>query len=181
MGVRASFQKRVEVALSALVGMPVWDARRALNMEMFDIGDRLEVVNRRRETVQIGTYRLHVQAPWRVVGPRGVVAGSVDAHYPPSDRSDDADFDPNNDRSLCEERVGLWLARRARKPLIIRSVEADPVGGFRLLFDGGETLEVIPASSARDYEHWRLLGPGADRPPHFVVTGRRAQRLGTRP
>jgi hypothetical protein len=176
MGTRASLQKRIEAALSALVGMPIWDACRALNMEMFDIGDRVEVVNRRKETVEVGTYRLHVQAPWRILGPKGIVVGSVDAHYPPSDREGDESFDPNNDRSSCEERVRAWLDKHRRRPVAIRSVAADEWGGFRLVLAGGYTLEVVPASSHPHYEHWRLLGPGAEGPPHFVVVGRKVQR-----
>lgn len=176
MRARSSLQKRIETALSVLVGMPIWDGSRALNMEMFDIGERLEIVNRRKETVQVGTYRLHIQAPWRILGPRGVVVGSVDAHYPPSDREDDQAFDPNDDRSLCEERLRRWLDKHRRKPVTVQSIATDELGGFRLTLSGGYTLEVLPASSLSNYEHWRLLGPGVDRPPHFVVVGRKVQR-----
>src|SRR5262249_22944077 len=175
MGSRLSLQKRIETTLSALIGMPIWDACRALNMEMFDIGDRLEKINRRGETVEVGTYRLHVQAPWRILGPKGIVVGSVDAHYPPSDREDDDDFDPNNDRSACEERMCAWLTEHRLEPLTIRSVTADEFGGFELVLDRGYALEVVPASGRPQYEHWRLLGPGVDQPPHFVVVGRKVE------
>ena len=176
MSKRTSLKKRIEVALSALIDMPIWDAWRALNMEMFDIGERVEIVNRRKEKVQIGTYRLHVQAPWRIVGPKGVVVGSEDAHFPPSDREGEERFNPNKERSLCEERVQAWLDKHRRKSLFIQSVEADDLGGFRLVLTGGYTLEVMPASSIPDYEHWRMLGPGEDQPPHFVVVGSKVQR-----
>ena len=176
MGTRASLQSRIEDALLALVGLPIWDACRALNMEMFDIGDRVEVVNRRQETVEVGTYRLHVQAPWRIVGPKGIVVGSVDSHYPPGGREDDESFNPNNDRSSCEERVRAWLDKHRRRPLVIRSVAADEWGGLRLVLTGGYALEVVPASSRPDCEHWRLIGPGAEEPPHVVVVGRKVQR-----
>jgi hypothetical protein len=172
----APLVNRIEAALSALVGMPIWDACRALNMEMFDIGERLQVVNRRQEMVEVGAYRLHIQAPWRILGPKGIVVGSVDAHYPPSDREDDDSFDPNNDRSACEERVRAWLDKHRRRPVVIQSVAADEWGGFRLTLSGGYALDVMPASSRADYEHWRLLGPGAVHPPHFVVIGRKVQR-----
>ena len=167
-----TLQERIESALAALVGMPIWDCWRALNMEMFDIGDRVEVVNRQGRTVQVGTYRIHIQSPWRILGPRGIVAGSVDAHYPPSDREDDEDFDPNSDPSACEERIRAWLDEHRDRPLVIESVSADEWGGFRLSLSDGYALEALPASSLSDYEHRRLLGPGADHPPHFVVAGR---------
>jgi hypothetical protein len=173
---RVSLKERVQAALAALVGMPVWDAWRAADMEMFDIGERLEIINRRKERVQIGTFRLHVQAPWRILGPNGVVVGSVDVRYPPSDREDDETFNPNRDPSRCEERVRAWLDKHHRKPAAIRSVEADEVGGFRLVLAGGYSLEVVPVCSQPDHEHWRLLGPGADQSPHFVVVGRQVER-----
>jgi hypothetical protein len=168
---RLSLQKGIEAALAVLVGKPLWDATRCLNMEMFDLGVRLEVVNRRNEPVEIGDYRLHVQAPWRIIGARGIVVGSVDADYPPSDCEYD-DFDPNNDPSLCEEKVRAWLDKHRRKPVCVESVSADEFGGFRLNLSGNCMLEVVPASGCAECEHWRLLGPGSESPPHFVVQGR---------
>jgi hypothetical protein len=172
---RLSLQKRIEVALAALVGKPLWGATRCLNMEMFDLGDRLKVVNRLNKPVEAGEYRLHVQAPWRIVAARGVVVGSVDAHYPPSDHAGEA-FDPNDDRSLCEEKVRAWLEKHRRRPVSVGSVSADELGGFRLTFSGNYALEVFPASGRTAYEHWRLLAPGGESSPHFVVQGRRALR-----
>jgi hypothetical protein len=144
-------------------------------MEMFDIGEPISIVNRRNETIEVGTYRLHVQAPWRIVGPKGVVVGSVDAHFRPSDREDDESFDPNRDRSACEERVQAWLDTHRGRPVVIQSVQADETGGFRLALTRGCTLEVIPSSGLTDYEHWRLLGPGSVHPAHFVVIGRKVE------
>jgi hypothetical protein len=171
---RVSLQKQIEVALAVLVGKSLWHAIRCLNMEMFDLGERLEVLNRRNESVEIGEYRLHVQAPWRIVGSRGIVVGSVDAHFPPSDHKGE-EFDPNDDRSLCEEKAQAWLRKHRRNPVSVESVSADELGGFRLTLSGNYTLEVLPASGRDGYEHWRLLGPGRGS-AHFVVQGRRVAR-----
>ncbi len=169
---RASLQEQVEAALSAIIGMPIWGAGRAVNMEMFDIGDRVEKTSRYGETIQVGAYAIHVQCPWRVIGPEGIAVGSIDAHYPPSVREGDESFDSNNDSSLCEEKMSAWLERRGGEPLFIRSVAADESGGFRLGLSGGYSVDVMPASSRPDYEHWRLIGPGTGRRTHFVVAGR---------
>lgn len=69
-----------------------------------------------------------------------------------------------------------WLDKHRHRPVVIKSVAVDEWGGFRLSLTGGYTLEVVPASSRPDYEHWRLLGPGAGRPPQFVVVGRMIER-----
>lgn len=172
-----SLQNDSAAALAPLVGQPIWDAWRALDMEMFDIGERIGVVNRRQETVEVGTYRLHVQSPWRIVGRKGLLVGSCDVHDPPSDHDPDSSFDAGRDRSACEERVRMWLDAHQADPLIIEAVNTDAWGGFELVLSHESRLQVFPASSRHDVEHWRLIGPGADHPPHFVVCGQTAEWL----
>jgi hypothetical protein len=134
-----------------------------MNMEMFDIGNRISGVNRKNEAVEMGEYRLHVQAPWRIVKANRIAVGSIDARWPITDA--DSEFDPDRDRSLCEHKMRSLLDEHRSQPLVIKSVFVHDVGGFQLRLSDGYVLEVIPASSREDYEHWRLIGPGANLLP----------------
>jgi hypothetical protein len=177
MNSRKSLSQKIEDTLSALIGLPIWNAGRALNLVMFDVGDSIAVQDRQNETVQVGTYQLHIQAPWRIVGSKGIVVGSDDMYQPSSDCSAGRDFDSNKHPSLYGERMGAWLDKHRRRPCRIKSVEADEIGGVCLRMSAGYRLDVVPVRSDRKSEHWRLMGPGADSPPHFVVEGPGAYRM----
>lgn len=69
-------------ALSQLIGLPLWDATRTLNMGMFQLGAYRTRINLKGEQDTVGEYALHIQCPWRVIGPGGIVVGSEDRHYP---------------------------------------------------------------------------------------------------
>jgi hypothetical protein len=56
--------------------------------------------------------------------------------------------------------------------LLVERVEADALGGFRLILQRGFVLEAFPANSLRgEYsERWRLFQCSTEG-RHFVVTG----------
>ena len=168
-------EDRITEALSALVGLPMWRATRALNMEMFTFGERRKRLNQQEEEIEVGEYALHVQCPWRIVGPHLIAIGSEDRNYPEDEKSDWNDFDPDADRTLCEARMAAWLHEHARAPLKVERVEADRTGGFRLFLERGFVLEAFPANTLRgeEFEHWRLFQ--SSQKDHFVVTGRRPE------
>ena len=168
----AALRDRIAEALSPLVGLPLWGAMRALNMEMFKFGDRRRCLNRKGEEIEVGDLDLHIACPWRIVGPEGVVVGSRDRHYPADEDSDWQEFDDEKDLARLEARLSAWLDDHRDAPPRVQRVEADAVGGFRIFLAEGFVLEAFPAGSLRgEYsEHWRLFGPAmGDR--HFVVTG----------
>ena len=86
-------QDRITEALSALIGLPLWRAHRALNMEVFAFGERQFSRNRKGKQVEVGEYSLHIQCPWRIVGPNGMVVGSEDRNYPEDENADRDEFD----------------------------------------------------------------------------------------
>ena len=103
----------------------------------------------------------------------------ADRYFPASNLRREPKFDPDKDRTACEERMHAWLGKHRRRPCRIESVEADLTGGFSMGLTGGYRLDVVAFTSDREDEHWRLLGPwpGTDSPPHFVAEGRRAYRM----
>ncbi len=163
-------KEQIEQAMKPIMGMPLSQACRALNMEMFSFGGLRESVTPLGKTGLVGEYALHIQCPWRVVGPEGIVVASGDRNYPEDENSDWQDFDSDGP-SLCEARIDEWLQPHKDLPLTVESVTADRLGGFRLELSQGYMLEVFPTDSLRgEYsEHWRLFRPSCEN--HFVVTG----------
>jgi len=164
-------KEQVERALKAIMGMPLTDAGRALNMGMFSFGElRESVTHSLGKKGVVGEYALHIQCPWRVVGSEGIVVASGDRNYPEDENSDWQDFDSDGP-SLCEARIDEWLQPHKELPLTVKSVTADRLGGFKMELSQGFILEVFPADSLRgEYsEHWRFFRPFEEN--HFVVTG----------
>jgi hypothetical protein len=164
-------QDQIIEALSVLIGLPLWEAVRAMNMEMFSFGERRKRLNRKGEEIEIGEYALHVQCPWRIIGLNRIVVGYEDRNYPEDEDSDWQAFNPDGP-TRCEARVAAWLREYSGSPLIVERVEADAVGGFKLFLHHGFILEAFPADSLQgEYsEHWRLLQP-SEKKKHFVITG----------
>jgi hypothetical protein len=140
-------------------------------MEMFDFGSRHRQLNRKGQEVDVGEYALHIQCPWRIVGPDGIIVASEDRNYPEDEMSDWEDFD-SDFPSRCEARMAAWLHEHSLAPLRVERVKADSVGGFALLLQLGFILEAFPAHSRQgEYsEYWRLFQPLTGT-GHFVVTG----------
>lgn len=166
-----TLQDRITEALSVLIGQPLWGATRALNMEMFDIGEQCTWQGRKGQVVEGGKYSLHIQCSWRIVGPDGIVVGSEDRRYPEDENSNWEEFDPDGP-TRCEARIMAWLREHSAAPLKIQRLEVDPVGGFKLFLQGDFILEAFPANSLQgEYsERWRLFCPSEKR-RHFVVCG----------
>jgi hypothetical protein len=153
----------VIAALSQIVGLPLTAARRAADMRTFQFGT-LRPVDRG----SVGDFVLHVQCPWRIEGPEGIVTGRLDLWEP---RDDSAPFDEHwhYDKSpnLQDAHLEHWLARNP-VPLIVREVDADDFGGAVITLDQGFVLRLFPAGTRG--EDWRLFQPRTDA-PHVVISG----------
>jgi hypothetical protein len=164
--------KVIEMALAPLVGLPLWSAGRAADLEWFQFGAQQVVVVRvgkaKGSERTVGDFALHVQCAWRIAGPNGVVVASRDRYVPagdPDSVSPEWEWDqPGANR--CDERIHAWCHGNA---YVVRSVSADTLGGLSLVLSGDFTLDVFPDDSL-DGEHWRLLQPGRAT-AHFVVRG----------
>lgn len=164
-----TIQKRVLEALSQLLGMPLRDAVRTCNMEMFEFGNRRTRTTRLGKVQEIGEFMLHIQCPWRIVGSDGLIVGSDDRYYPEDDtHAKDANSDGP---TLCESRLNGWFKHHAESPLLVERAECDCVGSFKLYLQRCFVLEVFPTcSSNSEYsEFWRLFRP-SDEESHFVIS-----------
>jgi hypothetical protein len=164
---------RLEAALAALVGLPLWSSNRSVDLQVFHFGAKRTVTRRTGGTAEVGELALHVQCAWRIRGPRGIVVASGDRCLRPGDdplANPDDDWDwcaPGANR--CDARLRDWLDERSYD---VERANADPTGGIVLAFAGGFALDVFPDDSLDgEYsERWRLFRPD-DLDSHFVVSG----------
>lgn len=164
--------------LKPLVGLKLSIARRAANMRIFHFG---EVRTFKNGTV--GDYALHVQCPWRVEGPDGIVTGSDDLWEPAeiSEGFDRDSWDNETGENLQDRKIGDLLGgydpstRSFVNPtdrLIVETLDADGGGGVTVVLSGNFRLLVFPDGTR--HESWRLLQPATDK-PHFVVFANRVE------
>ena len=156
-------RQQLIAALSQIIGLPLTAARRAADMRTFQFGT-LRPVDRG----SVGEFTLHVQCPWRVEGPGGIVTGRLDLWEPvegnvPFDKNWDYEESPN----LQDARIDQWLAKHA-EVLVVMSVDADEFGGALISFGQGFVLRMFPAGTRG--EDWRLFRPKTSA-PHLVVNG----------
>jgi hypothetical protein len=152
-------RKVIEMALAPLVGLPLWSAGRAADLEWFQFGARHVVVARvgkaKGSERTVGEFALHVQCAWRIVGPNGVVVASRN-RYVPADDPDSVSPEWEWEQAganRCDERIHAWCHGNA---YVVRSVAADTLGGLSLVLSDDFTLDVFPDDSVQG-EHWRLL------------------------
>jgi hypothetical protein len=162
---KSSGSTRLQVirALSQIVGLPLTAARRALDMRMFAFGE-LRAVDRG----SVGDFALHIQCPWRLEGPDGIVTGRSDLWEPVEDKTPrDENWDYEQSPNLQDARLESWLAQK-EPPLFVKSVDADEFGGAAINVDQDFVLRLFPAGTRG--EDWRLFGSRTDA-PHFVISG----------
>src|SRR6476661_1681325 len=97
--------------VAALNGKPIWGpSRRAVDMQLFDFGDRVPIVNRHGRDRMIGEYRLHIQSDWRFMR-KGVAFVSYDDLWLPTTEAPDAPFDPNlGSKTLRDELLERFMS-----------------------------------------------------------------------
>ena len=156
-------REQVNAALSQIIGLPLTAARRAADMRTFQFG-KLRAVDRG----SVGDFALHVQCPWRIEGPDGIVTGRLDLWEPVEEN---APFDDNwnceTSPNLQDVRLQQWLAHNGVS-LVVKSVDADQFGGAAINFGQGFVLRLFPAGTRG--EDWRLFQPKSDT-SHLVVSG----------
>jgi hypothetical protein len=160
---RPPTRQKVIAALSQIIGLPLTAARRAADMRTFEFGTLRPV-----ERGSVGDYALHVQCPWRIEGPDGIVTGRLDLWEPVEDNAPFEDnWDYQKSPNLQDARLESWLARN-KLSLVVKSVDADEFGGAVISLDKGFVLRLFPAGTRG--EDWRLFRPKTGC-PHFVIIG----------
>ena len=168
MNEASQMQDRVRAALDRLVGLPLLESNRALDMQMFSFGARrtttIRFGPRKGEAASVGQYGLHLQCAWRIAGPSGLVVGSRDVLSWTGTGPEPDDWDWCKGPNRRDEAIREWLAGS----YMVEAITTDSLGAFTLQLSGSYALAVFP-DACGDTEQWRLLLRDEER--HFVVTG----------
>jgi hypothetical protein len=149
--------------LSPLLGLTLTIARRAVDMRMFHFGPVRLV-----DGGSVGDFAIHVQCPWRIEGPEGIVTGRSDL-WEPADADVPFDEKWHYDKSPNLQDLRLdGLLIQSVKPFVVEKVDADEFGGVAICLSQGYVLRLFPAGTRG--EDWRFFQPTRDA-PHLVITG----------
>jgi hypothetical protein len=145
--------------VAVLLDMPLSNARRAVDMQIFDFGGRVHVVNRRGEDRTIGELRLHIQSEWRMIRDGVTFVTYHDILKPPAD-APASPFDPDTAiRTPRDELLERFIEQSTADELTVTAATVTGAGALRLVFRGGVVLEVDAAAPGSDREAWRFLLP----------------------
>ena len=166
--------ERVLNAIRALVGRRLWDRTRAVELEMFQFGDRVETQDFRGRPKTVGEWALHLSGAWRIIADGRVLVGYRDYWIPPTGVSED-DFDPNAvGRSRRDELMERFVVHDEDAHRVEVATISD-VSDLRLVFADGCVLEaftdlgfVEAEGNEAPEECWRLFQPATEL-PHLVV------------
>lgn len=167
-------KEKIEDQLAALVGLPLCDSGRAVDMGTFGFGRLIERQGR-RGPVEVAEYRLHIQETWRVTNAGVVLVGYGDWHYPP--RGSTVTYDDFVERDARRTRQDDlrddWIAH-GTDAHVVTTCRGTEAGDLSISFADGCVLETFVNQATHgengDDEFWRLLPPGDA--PHFVITAR---------
>lgn len=167
--------ERICSELKPLIGLKLSISHRAADMRVFGFGALRPY---RKGTA--GKFALHIQCPWRLEGPEGIITGRSDLYVPAEEPDESFDWDSwdyERDGNRQDMRVADLLRGsdlHSRSPvdvtesLIVEAIDADELCGVAISISGGYRLVVFPDSAKG--EHWRFFRPGSGL-PHFVVSG----------
>ena len=123
----------------------------------------------------VGQYALHVQCPWRIDGPEGIVTGRSDLWEHISGKTMTDEWEPGTDDNIQDVRISNLFGGYDAKThshlnssewLVVERVQASDIGDLNVSLSGGYRLVLFPGGSIG--EAWRIFEPGRGV-PHFVI------------
>jgi hypothetical protein len=161
-------KEEIRKKLAQLIGLQLTRTTRAANMECLKFGQHV-IMDKVEGPLNIGTFGIHLQCPWRITKGSTILIGSYDV-YEQADSN--ANYDPNFnwDRPNVNLRDTKLEQLISKSELIVEEIECDDLGGFTICFNETLKLSTFPATSSK-YEYWRLLENQTTPDAHFVVGG----------
>lgn len=165
-------QNKVQQVVESLIGLRLSVARRAGDMRVFHFGQM-----RDKDGATVGQYALHIQCPWRIDGPDGIVTGQCDLWEHISAEPMPDEWEPSIDDNIQDVRISNLFGGYDAKThshvngsdsLVVERVRASNIGDLDINLSDGYRLILFPGGSTG--EAWRLFEPGNDV-PHFVIEG----------
>ena len=163
----------IENATRVLIGKRLWGFCRAVDLAMFQFGERQTVPAYKGGTKVVREYALHISCAWRISWEDQIVMARRDMYYPAGYRdphqSIPEEFDWARDPNRLDELSRSLFQDDARE-FVVQGIEVGVAGSLSMELSDGYRLEVFPDQTSSD-ESWRLFRPGVDERP-FVVTNR---------
>lgn len=155
----------VSTGLSRLHGLPLRRATRAADMLVLQFGREVPAPTRQSPNGVAGEYALHVQCPWRISGPAGVVVGARDLYVSTNPSAEDHYPGDRPGTALADELLRGWFEELSDAPIVVRDSSADRCGGFVLSLSASYALETFPDAASRrpdEEKQWRLFSRTED-------------------
>lgn len=159
----------IDTTLGSLVGLKLFFARRVADMRIFGFGEI-----RQYKKAPVGEIALHIQCPWRIDGPDGIVTGRGDLWEHTSGNLMSDDWDPSLDDNVQDIRIGELLRgfdpetryfMNTTELLVVEQVKSSRTVDLTIILSGGYALSLFPAGIKG--EQWRILRP-RDISSHIV-------------
>ncbi|WP_294361036.1 hypothetical protein [uncultured Clostridium sp.] len=126
---------------------------------------------RKKASIKVPEYSLHIQCPWRIIYKSQIVLGSRDVYLPSSIHTEDQlfewDIEGNN---RFDELKNLFSNKKDNK-FLVKLFEVQDDGSIKITFYNDYVFEVVPDTSSAEEEMWRFFEPFFGN--HYVRYGNR--------
>src|SRR5262245_1596930 len=107
-------KRTIENQLKLLIGLPLWDAGRAISLVWFDFGKNIsQITTRKGETMLVAEYTIDTESAWHIRGKKGIVVGSADRFYAggkdPYRGFEDVDWEDKPGENRCDVRLEKFI------------------------------------------------------------------------
>jgi hypothetical protein len=163
-GGEAVTQQQIFDHLCPLIGLRLSASYRAADMRIFHFGILKPAHNRG----QVGEFALHVQCPWRIECPEGILTGRYDL-FEPAEMHEGFEYenwDWDGNETLQDRLITQFISVAPT----VEAVETGIHGSASVIMAGGYNLVLFPAGSHG--EDWRIFKPGSND-EHFVISAGR--------
>lgn len=165
-------KRQIEKELAILVGQPLTDVWRIVNLQCFGFGKQYKVERNRpdKKIINVSPYYIHVDCVWRITSPKRILVAHRDLYYPPGNEEDAPEDWQWETSNKCDELTKILVRDLKKNQWIVDKIKADRYGGVQIFFNNKNTLEIFPSDSFDD-EYWRFFERNNPAKKHFVVCG----------
>jgi hypothetical protein len=171
--VKHNTQAIIENHLNLVLGLPLWNAGRAVSLGWFDFGKQISKLNTRKgEILHVAEYTIDTEAGWHIRGKGKIVVASADRFYAagknPYKEIETTDWEDRPGENRCDRRLAKFIQDHKKSPLIVETFLINNWGGLIISLSQGFAIEIFQHSSL-DGEYWRMFRSASKTSRHLVV------------
>ena len=162
-------EKELYDTLSQMLNEKISYITRAGNMLCLGIGECVNILDRKGNTVEKSIMSLHIQSEWRITNrkKKEILLASSDFYVPNRTITDETNFDWGEmGNNLFDEKSQIWLNERT--DIFIKTYSVNSYGDLQLTFSNDEQLTTFTDTSDNS-EVWRFFRISDKK--HLVFTG----------